>query len=177
MPWTRVDARVLSGVVAALAIGTTARAGGGYLPTTWGWATAGPAAVATAALVIRSELRITRPAAAFLVLLAAVVAWTAASLLWTHSVPRTAAEVERDLVYLATAAAILLLPRSRPSLLAGTLVATCGVCAAGLVTRLFPERYGLDADTAFRLARPLGYWNALGLLAAIGAVLALGVVS
>jgi O-antigen ligase len=45
------------------------------------------------------------------------------------------------------------------------------------VTRLFPAHFGLDDATGYRLARPLGYWNALGLLAAIGAVLAVGVVS
>jgi O-antigen ligase len=125
---------------------------------------------------VRAEVRATRTGIAFIALLGAFGAWTAASLLWTDSVPRTVAEVERDLVYVATVAALLVLPRSRRAIAAGTVTAICGVCAAALATRLFPERYGLDTDTAFRLARPLGYWNGLGLLAAMGALLAFGVV-
>ena len=177
MSWNGLDARALSGLVVGVAIAATGAAGGGYLPTTWGWAIAGPAALALAALVVRGEVCVTRASLAFLVLLAAVVAWTAASLLWTDSVPRTIAEVERDLLYLATVGAVIVLPRSRGAIVAGTLAAVVAVCGAGLVTRLVPGRYGLDADTAFRLARPIGYWNGLGLVAAIGAVLALGVVA
>jgi O-antigen ligase len=171
-----IDARWLSGAVIAVAIAATANAGGGYLPTAWGWAIAGPAAVALAALVLQQEARVTRHAAAFVLLFGGFVAWTVASLLWTDSVPRTMGEVERDLVYLATIAALVVLPRSRGAIVAGTLVAICGVCVAALATRLFPDRYGLDVDTAFRLSRPLGYWNGLGVLTAVGALLALGVV-
>jgi tetratricopeptide (TPR) repeat protein len=44
-----------------------------------------------------------------------------------------------------------------------------------LATRLFPERFGVyDSISNYRLSNPVGYWNALGILAAIGALLALG---
>jgi hypothetical protein len=171
------DARHLVVVVACIAIGATAASGGGYLPTTWGWATLGPAAIAAAALFLQQDLRTTRAGAAFGILLVLAVAWTGASLLWTDSVPRTVNEIERDLVYVATVYAILVLPRNRLALTAGILAATVGVCVAGLVTRLFPGQYGLDADSAHRLARPVGYWNAMGALAAIGTLLALGLAS
>jgi hypothetical protein len=49
------------------------------------------------------------------------------------------------------------------------------VCAYALATRLFPN--GFVSATGFganRLARPVGYWNGLGLIAGIGAILALG---
>ncbi len=147
------------------------------MPRTWGWATLGPAVVAAAALFIRQDVRTTRAAATFAILLALFVGWTTVSLVWTDSVPRTINELERDLVYIAVVGAVLALPRNRLTLTAGVLAASVGVCAAGLFTRLFPDRYGLDVDSAYRLARPLGYWNAMGALAAIGTVVAIGVAS
>jgi O-antigen ligase len=171
------DARHIVIVVVCVALAGTAAAGGGYLPRTWGWTILGPAVVAAAALTVQREVRTTRAAAAFAILLGLLVAWTAVSLLWTDSVPRSVHELERDLVYVAAVGAVLALPRNRLGLTAGVVAATVGVCGAGLVTRLFPERYGLDVDSAYRLARPLGYWNAMGALAAIGTLLALGLAS
>jgi O-antigen ligase len=49
-----------------------------------------------------------------------------------------------------------------------------GIAAYALATRLFPDRFGYEAAAAYQLARPVGYWNALGILAAIAIVLALG---
>ena len=44
-----------------------------------------------------------------------------------------------------------------------------------LLTRLFPKQFGVfDQFGGNRLSSPIGYWNALGLLAAIGCLLALG---
>ena len=44
-----------------------------------------------------------------------------------------------------------------------------------MLTRLFPERLGVfDPVAAYRLEEPLTYWNALGIFAAMGAILALG---
>ncbi len=171
------DPRHVVVVVVCVSLGATAARGGGYLPTTWGWATLGPAAVAAAALFIRRDVRIPRAGAVFGLLLVLAVVWTGASLLWTDSIPRTIDEVERDLVYVATVGAILVLPLNRLTLTVGVLVTTVGVCVAGLVTRLFPGQYGLDADSGYRLFRPLGYWNAMSALAVIGTLLALGVAS
>ena len=43
------------------------------------------------------------------------------------------------------------------------------VCAYALATRLFPDRIDTYDDAiGYRLAAPVGYWNSLGLLAAIG---------
>ena len=171
------DARLAAPAVTAATLIVTARVGGAYVPATWGWVALGPALAAVAALALRSDVRVERAAAIFVAGLGLVVAWTALSALWTDSVPRTVLEIERDLVYLAAALAILVLPRSRTWTSCALLGSILAICAAGLVTRLFPGHYGLDDATGYRLARPLGYWNALGLLAAIGAVLAFGVVS
>jgi O-antigen ligase len=49
------------------------------------------------------------------------------------------------------------------------------VCLYALASRLFPEQFAdFDAVAGYRLSEPVGYWNALGLLAALGALLALG---
>jgi O-antigen ligase len=48
----------------------------------------------------------------------------------------------------------------------------------GLATRLFPDRLGsFDPIATYRLSEPLGYWNGLAIFAAMGALVALGVVA
>jgi hypothetical protein len=171
------DGRLAAPAVTAATLLVSARLGGAYVPSTWGWVALGPALAAVAALALRRDARIERAAAFFVGGLGLLAAWTALSASWTDSVPRTALEVERDLVYLAAALAIVALPRSRTWTSCALLGAIVAICGAGLVTRLFPAHFGLDDATGYRLARPLGYWNALGLLAAIGAVLATGVLA
>ena len=62
-----------------------------------------------------------------------------------------------------------------PVVLGATLVAIFLAAGYGLLTRLFPERLGVyDAVAAYRLEEPLTYWNALGVFAGMGALLALG---
>jgi O-Antigen ligase len=102
--------------------------------------------------------------------------WTLVSATWGDT---TAAvlSAERLLVYLAGLAALLMLARrgSITSLLGGALVAVTFACGYGLIGRLFPSVHSLGgiADTG-RLAEPVGYWNGLGILAAMGAIVALG---
>jgi hypothetical protein len=171
------EARLAAPAVTAATLLVSARLGSAYVPSTWGWVALGPALAAVAALALRRDVRIERAAAFFVGGLVLLAAWTGLSASWTDSVPRTALEVERDLVYLAAALAIVALPRSRTWTSCALLGAIVAICGAGLVTRLFPAHFGLDDATGYRLARPLGYWNALGLLAAIGAVLATGVLA
>jgi O-antigen ligase len=59
--------------------------------------------------------------------------------------------------------------------LGGTLAGIVLACGYGLATRLFPDRLGVfDPIAQYRLSEPVGYWNALGIFAAMGALLALG---
>ena len=51
------------------------------------------------------------------------------------------------------------------------------VAGYALATRLFPSHFAApERIFSYQLAVPLGYWNALGLLAAMGMILAVGVV-
>jgi hypothetical protein len=158
-------------------VAVTARAGGAFLPATWGWSALGPLLAAIAALSVLETIELDLADRAFLALLGALVLWTGLSAVWSDSVPRSLSEVERDLVYVSAVAALLLVATRHgvAALVGGTVAATTAVCGFGLATRLFPDRFGLETDSYYRLARPLGYWNGMGMVAAMGILLALGV--
>ena len=99
------------------------------------------------------------------------------SLLWSDDVDQTVLEGQRTLLYVAVAAALVLVVRrvDVEPLLGGTLIGIFLPAGYGLLTRLFPDRIGVfDLIAGYRLQEPVGYWNALGLFAAMGAALALG---
>jgi hypothetical protein len=149
---------------------------GGYLATTWGWSALAFAWVAGLALVLR-EGRVSRLELGWIGGLTALTAWTAASMLWTSSQTATALEVERTFVYLLAAVALTAVVRSSAyrGLLWGAWAGSTLACLYALATRLFPERVGSTSPVAGdRLFDPIGYWNGLGLLAAIAVVLAAG---
>jgi hypothetical protein len=152
---------------------------GGYFPSAWGWATLALLWLAALALIL-GEIRLDALDLAAMGSLFAVFAWTLVSALWTESLTRTLLESERALVYPAALAALLLLVRvgAHRALLGGTWAAITVISTYSLATRLFPERLGLlDPIAGYRLSQPIGYWNALGLFAAIGALIAVGVVA
>jgi tetratricopeptide (TPR) repeat protein len=173
-------ASLLLGGATAVALAVLAAANGGYYAPAWGWSSLIAAAVAAVALVWGVRVPPSVLEIAFLVLLTSLLGWIAVSVAWSENVPRTALEIERGLIYAAGALAVLALSwrgRVRP-LLAGLLVAATVVSAYGLATRLFPERLGsFDSIASYRLSEPIGYWNALGIFAALGALLALGFVA
>ena len=152
-------------------------ANGGYFPTSWGWASLAFLVAAVAVLAAPGRIAVARPERVFLGAVAGLVGWTALSVVWSASVPSTVAEVERTLVYLAAALALVLAVRrdAVARVLGGVLAGITAVALYGLATRLFPEQLGsFDPVAGYRLAEPLGYWNALGLLCAMGSLLAVG---
>jgi tetratricopeptide (TPR) repeat protein len=169
------------GAAAALGIGALAAADGGYFPPSWGWtALVGLWVTAAWLLLGRAELRAGVLGAVFLGGLAALTAWTWFALLWTDNSVHTVLEGLRMLAYLGAAAALLLVVRREtvPALLRGLLAAIALVATYGLGTRLFPDRLGTyDPISTYRLSEPLGYWNGFGIFAAMGAVLALGLLA
>jgi O-antigen ligase len=154
-----------------------AASNGGFFPTSWGWAALPLLLAAGTALVVRDSLAVTRPEAAFLALVAALTAWTALSALWSPSPAAPLLETDRTLVYLAALAALLAVSgrRSPAPLAAGILAACAGICAWALANRLAPSSApSAEGLGAYRLTGPVGYWNGLGLVAVLGALLALG---
>ena len=110
--------------------------------------------------------------------LAALTAWSALSLTWAPLAGPAVDDIERNVLYLAAlvaAATLLTAAWTEWALLAG-IVATA---AYGLSERLLPGLFELERSTAAadRLAQPLTYWNAQGALAALGLVLAAGLIA
>jgi O-antigen ligase len=152
-------------------------ADGGYFPRQWGWAALALFWVAAVGLVVRTRRRYGILEVSFLGAAVGLIGLIALSLLWSTSFPATVVELNRALVYLGGVAALLALANrsSVSGVLGGVLTAITLVSAYALATRLFPERLG-DADpmAAARLSEPLGYWNAMGIFAVLGILLALG---
>jgi O-antigen ligase len=62
-------------------------------------------------------------------------------------------------------------PRRWPAVLGGVLLASVIVCGYALLTKVFPDRLGGEEIVYYaRLREPYGYWNAIGLAAALGAI-------
>jgi O-antigen ligase len=153
-------------VAAALAIGGLAFADGGYDPPSWGWAALGLAAVAAVGLALR-RVELSRLERIALGALAAFAAWAALSTVWSASVPLSVLDAQRLLV-LPLALAAFLAVGGGLGLLEGVAAAATLASVWNLVTRV-----GAGEDVGER-AQPLGYGNAVGILAGIGLLLALG---
>lgn len=161
----------------AVPISLLAAAQGGYFATSWGWATLPLLWIAGTTLVIRSRVELSDIERTFLIALVALTGWSALSISWSVAPANTVLEVERMLVYLGGAAALLLLASTKHvrTLLGGLALAITGVASFSLATRLFPDRVGLfDRSAVYRLSQPIGYWNGLAAFTAMGTLLGLG---
>ena len=166
-------------LTAAVAVTGLGAADGGYFPAEWGLATLGFVLVAAGALLLTEPERPRGLALAFLTGLLMLALWAGLSALWSPGAHTPVLEAERGLVYVAAAAAGLLVVRTSAgagALLAGVLAGTVALSLYALGTRLFPGHLGgaYDPSSGYQLAEPLGYWNALGLLVVIGLAVALG---
>jgi hypothetical protein len=154
-----------------------AAANGGFFPASWGWSALALLWLALVALVARPLRRLSGLEVLFGAAAAAVAAWTWVSVVWSPAPTQSVLEGERSLVLVAGAASVLVVAGRRPvrPLLAGVLAGITIACAYALATRLAPDRMGsYDPLAAYRLSTPVGYWNGLGLLSAMGVVLAVG---
>lgn len=106
----------------------------------------------------------------------AVVLVTGASITWSVSPSTSWVETNRVLASLAVLlggiAAARLAPRRWAVLPTSMLLATTIILTIGLVGKVFPGTFEPEELFA-RLQQPLGYWNAVGALAAMNLVLAL----
>jgi hypothetical protein len=172
LSWANLSAALLG----VLIVAPLAASDGGYWPTAWGWSSLAFIWLAALALILRAPA-LGRREIAMLAALSSLLVWVAASIIWSSNVGQTVLETQRLVVYVGALAAVFLLLRSSTyrALLTGVWAAVALVCGYALLTRLFPERLGFyDPIAGYRLSEPLGYWNGLGIFAAIGSLLALG---
>ncbi|MDQ3631643.1 MAG: O-antigen ligase family protein [Actinomycetota bacterium] len=113
--------------------------------------------------------------------LAFLAVWTLVSAVWSQSPARALVEYDLVLLYLLAYLVLGALGRSPTRLrwlIRGVAVGAFVVCAAGLATRLAPDVWSIGPSVAAdRLSFPLTYWNALGLLAAVGMILCFALTS
>jgi O-antigen ligase len=151
---------------------------GGYFP-----ASTAVAAVVLAQILLVRIVQAPRPFAGLapstLVAIAALALYallTLVSASWSHSNSRALIEFDRAWLYLLI---LLLYGTIRPStqhlrwFLRGMVLGAGIVCLAGLISRVLPDVWHTAPNVANqRLSYPVTYWNTLGLLAALGIVLA-----
>lgn len=151
---------------------------GGYFPTT-----PAIAAVVLAQILLVRVMQSRRPfeglAPITLVAIAALGLYALLTLLsasWSHASGRALIEFDRVWLYLLV---LVLFGTVRAStkdlrwLLRGLLLGASIVCLAGLISRVLPNVWHTAPDVSNeRLSYPVTYWNTLGLLAALGIVLA-----
>jgi tetratricopeptide (TPR) repeat protein len=106
-------------------------------------------------------------------LLLVFTAVTAVSIAWSvqpdHSWQDSGRMLAYSAVFGAGFALVRVAPERWPAILGGLTLAAVIVCGYALLTKVFPA--GLDPSNTFaRLNEPYGYWNAVGLSAAIGAI-------
>jgi O-antigen ligase len=151
---------------------------GGYFP--------GASAIVAIALALFAVLRLTlaeeplegiTPAiVAAIAAFAALAAWALASSAWSDAPARALLDFNRDLAYLLAIPAfgsIAFRPERFAQSVRFLALAMVIVCGAGLISRTLPDVWSVPPSRAIdRLAYPLTYWNALGLFAGLGTVLA-----
>jgi hypothetical protein len=109
-------------------------------------------------------------------LLLAFTALTGLSVVWSVAPDSSWQDAGRMLAYsgvFATAVALAwLVPAGWRALLGGIVLAAVVVCAYALLTKVLPNELAVSREASFyaRLQEPYGYWNAIGLTAAIGAI-------
>jgi hypothetical protein len=123
------------------------------------------------ALVLRRASAPTAHAATAVALFAALAALTYLSIAWSVQPATSWLEANRTLSYLAAFGAAVALarlaPRRWPAVLGAVGAATAIVCGYALLTKVFPATLNAN-DTLGRLRVPFDYWNATGLIAALG---------
>jgi len=152
---------------------------------------AGSSALVALLLAVLLVLRITlaeRPLAGLSGLSVAVIAalslyaaWTLLSAVWSEAPGRALVEFERALMYTLAVVLFGSIPHSAARMawmIRGVAVAIVAICAAALITRVLPDWWAISPTLSNdRLSFPLGYWNALGIVAAAGAILNLHLTS
>jgi hypothetical protein len=106
-------------------------------------------------------------------LLLAFTVLTALSVVWSVQPDDSWRDAGRMLAYSGVFAAAVVLarmaPERWPAVLGGLALAAVIVCGFALLTKVFPGKLAASSSYA-RLEEPFGYWNAIGLTAAMGVI-------
>ncbi len=101
-------------------------------------------------------------------LFALLLGWTALSITWSVQPDNSWQAANLTFAYLAAfagaASLARLLPERWPALVWAIAITTVALSGYALLTKIFPSA----SDTLGRLQDPLGYWNAIGVIAAMG---------
>ena len=167
--------RLLAGTGASLAIVTLGLADGGYAPAGWWSATFGFAVLTVAAFVLDPCPRLGALSRLTFAALALLTLWTAASAFWASNRELAITDARRDVLYVAVLLALLLVARSDGRALThGTLAGIGALTGIALAIFLLPLRSrSADPFEGYLLSEPIGYANAVGVVAAVGVVLSL----
>lgn len=176
-PGERLADRAATAAVALVVCLLAFVAQGGVIlgPSTWSQVllVAGGAGLAAAALALPHRLAPAAPlhGGRVLGLFGVLAALTALSIAWSYDPATSWLEANRTLAYLAAFGGALafgrLAPRRWDAVVKGIGIAAVVVCVYALATKAFPE-WLAEEETAARLRAPFGYWNAIGLAAALG---------
>ncbi len=175
---------LLAGVTAAIVVVALSWDAGGYFaPSFLGQgvvAFAGLAAALVALALVPPRYRLSTEGLLALAALAGLAVWSGLSTRWSTSPDGALLAMERALLYVGVfGLGLVAVGSGRYSrhVVWGVLAIAFAVVGSGLLSRLVPSIGGQQLDpiiTQYRLSFPLGYWNALGALAAMTFVLAVG---
>jgi cytochrome c-type biogenesis protein CcmH/NrfG len=173
LPRPSADAWTTLGVGAVLAAIAFVAGGGLSLgsatPVEMTLTLAGGAGIAAATVAHPSARPLYGAWAAALML--ALAALTAVSLVWSVKPDDSWQEASRTLAYAASFCLALAWARAAPerwpAILGGVILAAVAVSGYALLTKVFPGRLN-PGEIYARLREPYGYWNAIGLTAALG---------
>jgi O-antigen ligase len=152
-------------------------ADGGYFRGSWLSATLAFCSLAGIVLLLRERIVLGVLDFVALAGLATFVGWTALSASWSSAPTGSLHDAQRGLIYVAALLALLLLVDSESvrELLGGAAAGVVLVSGYSFGERLFATTAIPDDPVSrTRLTEPLGYANALGILATLGVLLALG---
>jgi hypothetical protein len=172
VPGLRAQPLLTSGLAAIIcAVAFTADGGlqiGRTTPAEIGLVAAGGLAVAGSLLLAPRRERLWGGWS--LALLAALAVLTALSITWAANPSDTWLEANRTFAYLAVFAAALALAHAAPhrwAAVVGAITLSCVVVSAyAVLTKVLPAALNPDEVYA-RLSQPFGYWNSVGLMAAL----------
>jgi hypothetical protein len=167
------------GVSVAALVAATNASQGGYFSQSWGWIALAFIGATSLMLILDVAHLPGRLRRGFAALMAALGVWVALSATWSITPAGSLREAERMLVYVALAGALAIVLRrgDATALATGVFAGSSLVAGYALATRLFPDKLESydDPTLPYRLAEPVGYWNSLGLLAAMGLLLGVGI--